>query len=220
MKLLGGILICFFVIACSHEEKINNIQLNRTIHVTKIYYSPLELTKRVSFESHAQHKTYYLGKNVSYNEVEKIRIQLEAVIGKKLKTRGEAHITLVTPPEFDNSLKLQLNRKDIDDLALRFKIQDQDFQPICVGKGVNQKDPSMETYFLVVKFPKGEELRDEINKKVLTKIKSSSFNPSDFYPHITLGFTVRDLHIQDGVKKDVHSCFISLEKHDYETDVD
>ena len=36
------------------------------------------------------------------------------------------------------------------------------------------------------------------------------YHLTDFYPHITLGFTKRDLHFEDGVRKDKSTCVADL----------
>jgi len=60
----------------------------------------------------------------------------------------------------------------------------------------------MVTYFIVVDAPFLKTWR-----KTRWGLNEEKF---PYYPHITLGFTERDLHLQDGAVKDARSCHPDL----------
>lgn len=155
----------------------------------------------------------YLAQNVHYPPVEGLRETLESKIGTPLKNRGEAHITVVTPVEYDNVLSSRLPIAQINEIARTSAIQSLPFEPVCVGRGqlaIEGRDE--QTYYIVVTAPKLVELRRQI-ARAFTEAggDAAAFRPEDFNPHITIGFTRRDLHAEDGVVKDAKSCAYSLE---------
>lgn len=164
------------------------------------------------FVSHSLEKYPYLALNVSFSEVNEIKNKLEQRMEKKLTNRGEAHITVITPPEYE-ILKDKMSMTTIDELALLSKIQEAPFQVVCIGKGMLSSPKLQETYFLVVSAPDLISLRKKILQTYVSLGGSDqvNFKPEEFYPHITIGFLERDLHIQDGVVKDHSSCYEDLE---------
>lgn len=177
----------------------------------KLIYDSKQLYLPVSFVSHAQEKAPYLAQNISYLEIQNIKEKLETKIGKKLKNRGEAHITVITPPEYE-ILKEKLSITAIDEIASISKMQEYPFEALCVGKGQLVNDETKETYFVVVKSKALIELRKKVKETyMLAGGKSSDFDAEVFYPHITIGFTERDLHLQDGVVKNSSSCYMQLD---------
>jgi 2'-5' RNA ligase len=201
------LIISLVLLSCS-----NKLTRNELSSVDKIYFEPQEVFKVEKFISHAQDKTPYLAKNVNYAGIEKIRIQLESKLGKKLKNRGEAHITIITPPEYSEKLSPTLGINVIDEVADLNGIQQMPFELLCIGQGKLKEDPNQATYFIVISSKEVIELRRKIS--VLLPQKSNEtevFNYEDVYPHITLGYTDRDLHLQDGVIKDIKSCIYNLE---------
>ena len=148
--------------------------------------------------------------NVSYEPVKRIREQVEQNIGYKLKiftgwnATGEAHITTITPPEFTNIFSTYVTIQEIDNIARANNIQDADLRVDGLGRGVvvinNRQE---ETYFILVHSEKLLKIRREIWKLLVSRGGDpKSFDADHFYPHITLGFTLRDLHESDGVLKD------------------
>ena len=77
-----------------------------------------------------------------------------------------------------------------------------------MGKGAKDLDGANEkTYFVVVKSDGLLELRTKIQKAFVAAGGSAAdFLPENFYPHITLGYTKRDLHYEEGIRKDDSSC--------------
>jgi tRNA nucleotidyltransferase (CCA-adding enzyme) len=106
-----------------------------------------------------------------------------------IKTRGEYHITIVSPPELSSAIKngTWSSMEVVSDLAKDWKITG-DAKYVCVGK---QEKGDNATYFIVVDWPEAQEFRKEqffLNKRDL---------------HITLGFRQSDIH---DVPKDASTC--------------
>lgn len=201
---LSLLLIIALFSACSHQKLANSF--------STITYSPKNLATSVQFISHSQEKTPYLSMNIYYSEVNSIRLELEKKQKISLKNRGEAHITVLTPIEVETLKSYGLNMSAIDELAQIEKIQQIPFQVSCLGEG---RLGDLKTYFLVVKSKELLKLRKKILDLALQinlTNQTIAFYPEEYFPHITLGFTERDLHIQDGVRKDETSCAISLQE--------
>ena len=170
-----------------------------------------ELHSKVRFIAHEVQKPYgqYLIMNINFSPVKNLFLELDQHLGSTLnkkQARTEAHITVITPPEFDLVLGKVLTIQEINKLALKMEIQEFDIKVICVGKGDYKKDS---TYYLVVRSRKLKDLRKRIFD--LYKKKggdASQFDPNLFYPHITIGYTKKDLHLgPHGVKKGINSCW-------------
>lgn len=154
----------------------------------------------------------YLAMNIAYAPIEKFRADLEARLGAKLKNRGEAHITVITPPEYNEVLKPYVTIQEINRLAKDMRIQNSSFKPVCLGRGQTKIEGKTEqTYYIVVESHDLLKIRREVFKKYVDAGgEPSLFDPDAFYPHITLGFTQRDLHESDGIKKGKNSCLFGL----------
>ncbi len=165
---------------------------------------------RLSFERHAfdggvrgpsDETARYVTVDLPYDPFRRLTESLETFEGIKLKTRGEAHITLITPPEFDVLSKHLAEgeiRHAFDAVALR------PAEPVCVGRG---HVGAAKTYYVVVKLASALKARELLAQKFKSRGgDEAQFKAAVFYPHVTLGFTDRDLHIQDGVIKDAKSC--------------
>lgn len=131
----------------------------------------------------------------------------------KLIHRGEAHITVITPIEFWNVLKPQgVTIQEIQKISQDQHLQNSKFQIICLGSGQASLNGKLEkTFYLVVESEDLLRLRQKVQDLFLSKGGSKNkFQPNNYYPHITLGFTQRDLHESDGVIKDKNSCVASI----------
>lgn len=153
----------------------------------------------------------YLSLDLPYPPFEKIRQNLEKSQKIHLKNRGEAHITVLTPPEV-KALADKITWKEIQDLAHQLKLQESPYKLLCVGKGVHKTKPEEgATYYVVVESERLFEVRRKIQTLYLSKGGDPKiFNPERFYPHITLGFVKRDLHFEDGVLKNAETCLYYL----------
>jgi hypothetical protein len=132
-----------------------------------------------------------------------IRERLEKTEGP-LKNRGEAHVTILTPPEFKSfGDKLSINEIEA---GISDDVQAARWTSICLGQGNLTSDPKLKTFFIVIDSPDLVAIRHKI--KIMANLKNTGrdFNPEAYTPHITVGFTERDLHLQDGVIKDRSAC--------------
>lgn len=170
-----------------------------------------EIFKKEQFISHVEEKPFgsYLIMNINFKSVKKLFISLDGFLNgslNKKKARSEAHITIITPPEYDNILKKYISIDEINKIALESDLQNSQFKPLCIGKGEFE---GRQTYYLVVRSIGLLKIR----KKIFELYKSrggnpSQFDPNLFYPHITIGYTNSDLHLgPHGVKKGVNSCY-------------
>ncbi len=173
-----------------------------------VTYSP-DLFVPISWVENKSH----LAMNLHYPPVEKVKEQVDGSLLSPLKTRGEAHITVITPPEYEK-LKTFLSMEKINALAVQHNIQQFAFNPVCLGRGRLQIDGHEEsTYFMVVNSADLLNLRKQIKEAfVLAGGASKDFDENLFFPHITVGFTKRDLHFEDGILKDKSSCWENLEE--------
>ncbi len=185
-----------------------------------IYAENLELSSQiyensnVEFISHAGSSALssYVAMNINFIPVKNLYQSLQSKFGEKLINRGESHITVITPVEYANGLKDKISIKELNEMALESKLQSSKFEVICLGKGEKKvRNNLLKTYFLVVN---SEDLL-HFRKKVELLFRqrggqSNSFKAEHFYPHITVGFSKRDLHESDGVIKNVSSCYEGL----------
>lgn len=150
----------------------------------------------------------YLALNLSYHTVNKLREKIEGKLGLKLITRGEAHITVLTPPEYEK-IGEHLSIQEIN-LFFASSIQNSNFEITCLGRGKSLLDGKEEfTFFVVTSSEDLLEIRRDVYSRYLDLGgREGAFNPEEFYPHITVGFTKRDLHFSDGVIKDRSSCLL------------
>ncbi|MCU0428114.1 MAG: 2'-5' RNA ligase family protein [Candidatus Kapabacteria bacterium] len=155
----------------------------------------------------------YLAMNLPYPPAEALWKSLEKQFGTTLKNRGEAHITVISPPEFSNVLGKVLTIQEINDIALTMKIQNARFTPVCLGRAQVVLDGKAEqTYYVVVRSDDLLAIRRAIFEKFCAKGgEISLWDPHHFYPHITIGYTKQDLHEEgNGVRKGVNSCFCEI----------
>ena len=145
----------------------------------------------------------YVAANVPFVPVAELRRALEGVVDGPLKNRGEAHVTTVTPIEM-GVLRKRLSSEEIEATVRASGIQRAALEPVCIGMGTKGKD---HTFFLVVTSEELVRVRVALGEEYVKRGgRASDFDARAFAPHVTLGFTKRDLHISDGVKKDTKSC--------------
>lgn len=148
---------------------------------------------------------------LDFTPVEKLRSELEKRIGKTLLHRGEAHLTLVTPPEW-SILSQVLRMKDVEALAEKKKVHQQPFRVRCVKKvSATLAGAVEESWFVAVSAPELLEFRKDIWRLYMAKGgPSEDFKWRRWVPHITLGFTKRDLYDEDLVNKERADCAFAL----------
>lgn len=167
----------------------------------------LNVSKNVYDNSHMELKVMnsYLSLDVPYIPVANIYKQILSIDTRnKLRNRGEAHITVITPVEYSTTLRRFVTMKDIRAIAAQVDVQRLRYDIVCLGRGQAHNDV---VYFLVVKSRDLVEIREKILDLFVKKGGNPRlFDPENFYPHITVGFTQNDLHEKDGVIKDNKSC--------------
>lgn len=158
----------------------------------------------VAFIPHTIPKPYqsYVSYEIAYPPVKELLEELKKTTGP-LTDRGEAHITVITPPEFDRVLSKVLKIEEINELVLAENIQRATYEPVCIGSG--SKD-DRKTYYVVVRSPELLRLREAVHKLYLEKNGKEIFDPGNYYPHITLGYINGDVHEDDGLKKNDKTC--------------
>lgn len=169
----------------------------------------------VPFVSHindpAYGPDYWLGMNIDNKAVSEVRDKFEKQNPNLvLKNRADSHITVITPPEYQNILKPYLTPSQIDHIAISAQIQKAHFKVICIGRGVaydGNHNKKLQTYYLVVNSPDLIKIRKKIfDAYVRNGGEPSQFDPQNFMSHITIAFTDRDLFESDGVYKQENSC--------------
>lgn len=153
----------------------------------------------------------YLAMNVNFAPIDQLRSEIDAQYKLNLKNRGEAHITVLSPLEVE-ILKSKISIESLHQIARDQKIQESSFKPLCLGRGRMQIDGREEsTYFIVVESSDLLRLRENLRAAYVAAGGAlNDFKAEIYYPHITLGFTRRDLHFEDGVIKDQSSCLAPL----------
>ena len=146
----------------------------------------------------------YVSLELAYPKYQAILQHLQQGIERKLKSRGEAHITVVTPPEFE-ILKSKLSPAQIHALAAGFLKKPISFEHVCLGQGKKKiKDQIEQVFFIVVTSSELLQLRRALTEE--GHFNKTEFDPELFFPHITLGFTDRDLYFEDGIIKNKAAC--------------
>ncbi|CAO3622887.1 unnamed protein product [Cunninghamella blakesleeana] len=166
-------------------------------------------TKKVPFVEHNE-GVAWLGMQVDFQYVKPVFDSLNST-RQPLQSRGEAHITVISPPEFNVLASVNITIQDINKIAKKNNIQSSPFKAICLGK-VSQKDDVV--YQIIVTSPALVKIREEIFRLYYSKQGNVSlFDPRSFWPHITIGFTDHDLFIEGGVYKGFNACYRPITLH-------
>jgi hypothetical protein len=193
------LLLCFIIslniyaLDCSktYTPQDRKYQIEQNIELT--LSSKTKENNKLLFHSGPGVYGSYVSLDIPFSPVEDLFKQLKT-FHPTLKNRGEGHITVLTPVEFHCIFRPQgvtindLEKAIPSDILTDYKI-------LSIGNGHKGED---ETFFIIV------ESNDLLNlRKVFSALLKdpSKFNHKKFYPHITLGFTTRDLHESDGVFK-------------------
>ena len=169
---------------------------------------PKDVYKKVPFSSEFIEDGALI-RNINYEAVEAIVPQLNSLYGVKLETRGEAHITVITPPEaqgwFTDHKGINYFISSIELHHKYFKtLQDTKFEIVCVGMRENETN---KVFYLVVDSPElfavRAEIAQELERRASFTGKKTFFDPNKYYPHITIGFEGGDVH---GVSKGAETC--------------
>lgn len=161
------------------------------------------------FISHRDSELFgtYLALDLPFAPFDVLRRNLSLILGKTLKTRNEAHITVITPPEYDGVLKGVVSIDEIEGIAFSAGLQSSQVQSLGVGRCfATIGGEQAETYFVLVQSDALLRIRQEIARLFVSRGGDPGrFRAEHFFPHVTVGFTVRDLHESDGIIKDATS---------------
>lgn len=171
-------------------------------------------SQKMSFISHRGEGRFdtTLAMNLQYAPVKTLRDELTKALGYDLKfftlwePTGEAHITVLTPLEYFDKIKPFVSIDRIEDIAQEMNIQNSEFDILGLGRGqASLSGKTEETYFIIVHAQNLLEIRKQIYAEYLKNGgPAEAWDPNLFYPHITVGYSsLRDLHIDDGVVKNV-----------------
>lgn len=160
-----------------------------------------------------------LAMNIQYAPVRALRSQIEDRLGQNSPLKiftgfakeGEAHVTTVTPIEYHRTLKPFVTPERMSEIARAYNIQSSDLEILGLGRGqavLNGKNE--DTYFIIVRSENLLRIRRAIYQDYIRAGGDPhAWNPEHFFPHITIGFTARDLHESDGVQKDIKNSLDS-----------
>jgi 2'-5' RNA ligase len=157
-------------------------------------------------------RSNYVGMTVPYAPIAAVKKAVEAREDVLLNSRGEAHITIITPPEM-MVLRTRMSLEQINGFVAKLSIQSIPIQVQCLGRSqLQQGDQRLASYYLVVEAPGLLHLREKLRQQFMAAGgEKQAFAAELYYPHITVGFTERDLHESDGVIKDSRSCLYKAE---------
>lgn len=198
--LLALIVLCYSLIGFSQTTELKL--------TTDIYHNNEEI-----FHSHQGEGPWdsALAMSTIYNPIRDLRAQIETALDIKLdyfkawNPNGEAHITVVTPFEFHKVLKYKLTMKEIDGIADKYEIQNSRLSILGLGSAKATIDGKQEkTFFLILDSYSLRNIRQQIFYEFTRRGGDrAAFDPTWFFPHITIGYTKRDLHESDGVLKNL-----------------
>lgn len=207
MRYLSLLWILLFSFGCSTagiqrrptQAQITEINLPRSIK-----------SNDLPFISHTGAGPYdnTLALNVPYEPIKSLRPIIEKVVGRKLDylkswdPHGEAHVTTVTPPEFSNILSKHITMSEIEDIALKNTIQKSDLFVLGIGSGKKEIAGNVEeTFFIIVDSQRLRLIRNKIWELFVAKGGDpKAWDPTWFFPHITIGYTKQDIHEPDVYK--------------------
>jgi 2'-5' RNA ligase len=197
MKIISTLILCFLSLSIlAHEDwSLKNFSVDKTLNAPFIKH---------------EDKPPYLAFNLKGDAIKEYFEKIDHFSYRTLKNRGESHITVITPPEFQDDLSKFISIQEINEIAEKNNIQQSTYKPLCIGKGMaTDKEKFLETYYIVVESENLFKIRKEIAKLYNSK-GGKKFDPMNYYPHITLGFTDRDLFESDGLIKNNKTCMKTL----------
>lgn len=197
MEKIALALFIVFGIGCSHSLQMRQPALESKLTSQSLSPTSMPFVSRGTA----------LALNIPYEPIKAARTPIEKVIERPLsfltswEPQGEAHVTTITPPEF-NVLKQFLKIQDIEAIANLHNIQKSDIFVFGVGSGkkkIQTKDE--ETFFVIVDSQNLRLIRNEIWKAfVKSGGDPKAWDPTWFFPHITIGYTKTDIHEPDVYK--------------------
>ena len=116
-------------------------------------------------------------------------------------------MTAITPPEYEN-LEPFISIDEINNMARRFKIQNVDLYPVCVGRATKR---DITVYYLIVESHRLREFRRLVFEESCRRgMCPSNMDLDGYHFHVTLGYKGHDLHPADNIHKSPRTCFAGL----------
>ncbi|KAF8936409.1 hypothetical protein EDD21DRAFT_338750 [Dissophora ornata] len=141
----------------------------------------------------------------------------QSIANGTLLSRGEAHVTVILPPEYDNILHpAGVTIDEINTIAShKNRLQKAKFGIECLGRVQVVSTPDnvyQQAVQIILKdFQDIVSYREDVWKLFVKKGGNPAlFDPWNFTPHITLGFRHRDIFVEDGVFKGKNACIHKL----------
>jgi 2'-5' RNA ligase len=200
--------LLFVLFISFNSIAVTEIRLNKSIlNSTYIKFEP-HTGEPDSFEN-------ALALNIEYSQFKYIRDLIKAETGQALKfltswmPEGEAHVTTISPPEYKDTLRHFISMKRINEIARDLYIQNSDLKILGIGSGKAKVAGNIEeTFFIIVDSKKLRSIRHTIYNEFVAKGGNpSAFDPTWFFPHITIGYTEKDIHEHQGLLKDIKHSY-------------
>lgn len=176
---------------------------------TIILNHQLTNARSMSFKTHTDPFTLAIdlpnGPVIALRETLKVELGLELKFFTGWNAAGEAHITVISPPEFIDVLSKHLSEDEINSIARNFKIQSGGVQILGLGSGkLPVGKETHETYFVIVDSLTARRIRLAVHAAYVRKGGNpKDWDPSWYFPHVTVGFTHADIHEHQGLLKSV-----------------
>ncbi|KAJ2229081.1 hypothetical protein H4R99_003139 [Coemansia sp. RSA 1722] len=181
------------------------------------------VSSSIPFSNHSTDLPFqsYLQQTLNFAHFKDLFDNINATVGT-LQSRGEAHITVVTPTEFDRVLKpAGVTIGEIEAIAMQGDIQKARLAPVCLGRFAGElPNPANDAdagRFLLYSLVVADIYNDlaNIRREVFKLYRSKGgqgvlFQPEGFWPHVTIGFDRRDLFIEDGLYKGSNYCYAPI----------
>ncbi|KAI8361728.1 hypothetical protein BD560DRAFT_404536 [Blakeslea trispora] len=165
-------------------------------------------TKKVPFIEHVAGNSSWLGMNFDFQYVKPVAEALNST-EFPLLSRGESHVTVITPPEFAVLATGGVTIDQVNKIAHDLNIQSSKAKIVCLGKeDVVISGVRKIVYQLIMDIPNLVKIREEIFKIYANNGGNTAlFDPHSFWPHLTVGFTSSDVFVESGVYKGYNVCY-------------
>ncbi|KAF9287710.1 hypothetical protein BGZ68_001379 [Mortierella alpina] len=222
MRVTASLFAAMALVASTVLAAPENVDNSNKRHSKPIVINKKVLqTSKVPFIPHSGTTLFsnWVGLNVDFKYVKPVfdlANTTQAIGNGTLISRGESHVTVILPTEYDQILHpAGVTIEELNALATRGpqknSLQRARFELECVGRvqvvtkdGVFQQSLQiiLKNYKDLIRY------REEVFKLFVKKGGNPAlFSADNFTPHITLGFKHRDIFVEDGVYKGKNACF-------------
>ncbi|KAF8980301.1 hypothetical protein BGZ46_004376 [Entomortierella lignicola] len=174
-------------------------------------------TSKVPFIPHTGTElfTNWVGLNVDFKYVKpvfNVVNSTHALSNGTLISRGESHVTIILPTEYDTILHpAGVTIEELNAIAThKNALQRSKFELECLGRvQVTTKDNVFQQSVQIIlkNYKDLISYRQQVFKLFVKKGGNPAlFDAENFTPHITLGFKHRDIFVEDGVFKGKNAC--------------